>query len=361
MNEIQVASRNVISSALGESSSKPVAGRDFLRDLAHGYYFSCALYAAVGLGIADVLASGPLSVEQIASEKRVNPEMLVRLLRFLGSIGIFTEDADNRFSLTPTGEFLKQDHPRSVVREVSMFAGDEVYQAWGSLRHSVETGQPAFDKVFGAPMFEYFKSHPDTADRFHAAWQEITTAVATETVEAFELKDCSTIIDVGCGNGVFVGTLLQKHKHLKAVLYDLPVSLTRTKEVLAGFGVEDRATIIAGDAREHVPPGGDVYFLKSVIHSCDDAQTVKILKNCEKVLPERGSVVVIERVIPDGPQYHWSRMVDMTMMVMTGGRERTRSDYISLYAHSGLVLSSVLDLPSGFSLVKGVRSGARAQ
>lgn len=345
----------------GENSSKPVGGRDFLRDLAHGYYFSCALYAAVALGVADILAAAPLSAEQIAREKQINPEMLLRLLRFLASVGVFAEDGQNRFSLTATGEFLKKDHPRSVVREISMFAGAEVYQAWGSLLHSVETGQPAFEKVYGKPLFEYFKGNPETADRFHSAWQEITSAVAIETVEAYELKDCSTIVDVGCGNGVFIGKLLQKHEHLKAVLYDLPVSLTRTKEVLAGFGVEGRATIIAGDAREHVPPGGDVYFLKSVIHSCDDAQTIKILRNCGNAVPERGSVVVIERVIPDGPEYHWSRLVDMTMMVMTGGKERTRLDYASLYTQSGLVLSSVVDLPSGFSLVKGVHSGSRVQ
>jgi hypothetical protein len=331
-------------------------GRESLRGLAHAYYFSCALHVVVKLAVADRLAAGPVSVEQLAAEKNLNAEMLRRLLRFLTSIGVFAEDQHDRFSLTGAGEYLRTDHPRTLAREIAMFAGGEIYQSWGSLLHSVQSGVPAFSKIYGQPIFEYFQGHPDVAERFHAGWHEITTAVAREAAEVFDMNETSTIVDVGCGNGVFVAELLGRHPSLKGVLYDLPVSLANAADVLAGFGVQGRATIVPGDARESVPSGGDVYFLKSVVHGCNDAETVTILSNCAKVLPAAGRLVVIERVIPDGPEYHWSRLVDMTMMVITGGKERTRSDYESLFAKSGLVLRSCVSLPSGFSLVEGVRN-----
>jgi SAM-dependent methyltransferase len=345
------ASFNAISAALAGAP----AGRESLRGLAHAYYFSCALHAVVSLGLADRLAAGPESVERLASEKNINPEMLRRLLRFLGSIGVFAEDGQGRFSLTSLGEFLRVDHPQSLAREVAMFAGGEIYRSWGSLSYSLESGAPAFEKIFGEPVYQYFDGHPDVAGRFHAGWQEITTTVARETAEVLDLSESSTIVDVGCGNGILVAKLLQRHEGLRGVLYDLPSSLVKTADVLAGFGVQGRTTIVPGDARQSVPPGGDVYLLKSVIHGCDDAESVCILSNCAKVLSASGRLIVIERVIPDGPEYHWSRLVDMTMMVITGGKERTRSDYESLFAQSGLVLRSCLSLPSGFNLVEGVR------
>jgi ubiquinone/menaquinone biosynthesis C-methylase UbiE len=329
-------------------------GRESLRGLAHAHYFSCALHATVKLGLADRLATGPESVDTLASEKNVNPEMLRRLLRFLASIDVFAEDAEGRFSLTNTGAFLRVDHPRSLAREIAMFAGGEIFQSWGALSYSLETGRPAFEKIYGKPLYEYFRDHPETAGRFHASWQEITSAVAREAAEVFDTKGTSLVVDVGCGSGIFAAELLRRHASLRGIFYDLPSSLVGTTETVAKFGVAERATIVSGDARTDVPTGGDVYFLKSVVHGCDDDETVRILSNCRKVLPPNGRVVVVERVIPDGPDYHWSRLVDMTMMVITGGKERTKSDYESLYARSGLVLSSCVALPSGFSLVEGV-------
>ncbi len=343
----------------GGAVPEPTSGRESLRGLAHAHYFSSALHVTVKLGLADRLAAGPESVESLANEKNVNPEMLRRLLRFLGSIGAFAEDAQGRFSLTSVGEFLRVDHPRSLAREIAMFAGGELFRSWGELAYSVETGRPAFEKIYGRPLYEYFRDHPETAARFHASWQEITSAVARDAAEVFDTTDTSLVVDVGCGSGIFAAELLSRHASLQGIFYDLPSSLVGTTETVAKFGVQDRATIVGGDARESVPAGADVYFLKSVIHGCDDDETVRILSNCTKVLPANGRVVVVERVIPDGPEYHWSRLVDMTMMVITGGKERTRSDYESLYARSGLILRSCVTLPSGFSLVEGVRDPRR--
>jgi hypothetical protein len=336
-----------------------VLDRGSLKGLAHAYYFSCALHAAVKLGIADVLAAGPLPLATIARKTETHPESLARLLRFLGSVGLFEEEAESGFRLTDVGQFLRSNHPQSLAREISMFSGEETYLAWGSVLHSIRTGGPAFDQIYGKPLFEYFEGHAEVADKFHRSWQEITTVVAAETASAFDFQRCSTVADVGCGYGVFMGTVLKQHPHLQGILYDLPVSLGRTKETLASFGVEDRGAIVAGDAQISAPSGADVYFIKSVLHGCDDAQCVRILSNCAKVLPEGGRVVVIERVIPEDPGFHWSKLVDMTMLVMTGGKERTEADYGELYARSGLALTSCLSLPSGFSLVEAKRAGAR--
>ena len=326
--------------------------RDSLRLLAHGYYFSCALFAAVRLGLAEALANEARSAEQLAVELKTEPNATVRFLRFLTSIGILHENEHQHFALSEVGQYLRPDHPNSIAREISMFSGGQIYRSWGEVLQTIKTGKPAFDVLNGQPLFSYLAGHPETANLFHQGWHEITATVAKEVVDVYDLSSIGTVTDVGGGYGIFLATLLHQIKRLKGVLFDLPFSVEGSEETFQEMGVGDRVTVVTGDAAQQVPPM-EICVVKSVIHVCDDERAQRILSNCSASLPPDGKILVLERVIPKGSGYHWSRLVDMTMMVMTGGRERTVEEYTALFGRSGLRLNRCLELPSGFSIIEG--------
>jgi hypothetical protein len=328
--------------------------RASLRLLTHGYYFSCALHSAVTLGLAEALAGGPRTSEELSEKLGTQLDATRRLTRFLASFGVLDVTPSGAYALSEAGSHLRADHPQSLAREVAMFAGGETFAAWGGLSSTLRSGRPAFEEQHGGKrLFDYLAGDAPTAARFHGAWHEITVAAAAETLAAYDFGGVKTITDVGGGYGVFLATLLSAHPALRGVLFDLPFSVEGAPAVFAEKGVADRVVITTGNAEESLPPM-ELAVIKSVIHGCDDAQSIRILRNTARALPRGGKVLVIERVIPADPGFHWSKLVDMTMMVMTGGRERTRDDYARLYAESGLALTRCIDLPSGFSLVEGV-------
>ncbi len=328
--------------------------RDALHLAVHGYYFSCAIYAVVNLGIADALAAGPRTAAELAEELGIDPDATERVLRLLVSVDLFERDAEGRVSLTPVGACLRSDHEQSMAKEIRMFSGGEVYQTWGDLVESVRTGQCAFERRRGKPLFEWLPEQPATAHLFHQGWHEITTRVARETAEAYDFTGVSTITDVGGGYGIFLATMLAKIPGLQGVLFDLPISVRGAPDNFRNLGVADRVSIVEGSAEESVPPM-ELCTMKSVLHMCTDEQCVRILSRCAAALPRGGKLLVLERVIPDHDGYHWSKLVDVNMLVMTGGRERTRAEYARLYESSGLELTRCVPLASGFDIIEGIR------
>lgn len=331
-----------------------VTDRDSLRFLAHSYYFSCALFVAVRLDLAGALSNGEQSASKLAMDLGTSPDATTRLLQFLASVGVLHEDQQQHFALSDAGQYLRMDHSNSIAKEISMFSGDEVYRAWGSLLQTIKTGKPAFEILNGEPLFSYLAGHPEPAERFHQGWQEITEKVATEVVELYDFSTIQTVTDVGGGYGIFLATFLQNLERMDGVLFDLPFSVKGAEETFRRLGVEDRVTILTGNAEEYVPPM-QLCILKSVIHGYDDERALRILSNCYAALPGDGKILVLERVIPQSSAYHWSRLVDMTMMIMTGGRERTVEEYETLYARSGFRVGCCLELPSGFSIIEGLK------
>jgi hypothetical protein len=329
-----------------------VTDRASLRLVAHGYYFSCALHAAVTLGFPEALAAGARTSDDLARELGTDPDATMRLLRFLASFGVLEGEAGGAYGLSDVGRHLLPDHPHSLQREVAMFSGAETFHAWGELSRTMKNGKPAFEQQHSARLFDYLAATPSSAGRFHRAWHEITVTCARESMAAYDFSGVDTVTDVGGGYGIYLATVLEATPSLSGVLFDLPFSLDGAPAVLAEKGVTSRVTIVEGNAEESLPPM-ELAIIKSVIHGCDDDQSRRILRNTANALPAQGKVLVIERVIPDDDQFHWSKLVDMTMMVMTGGRERTRSHYQRLFAESGLELTRVVDLECGFSLIEG--------
>jgi hypothetical protein len=332
----------------------PVTDRAALRLVTHGYYFSCALHAAVSLGLPEALAGGARTSDELAGALGTDLDATMRLVRFLASFGVLEAAGNGGFALTEVGRHLLPDHPHSLHREVAMFAGAETFRAWGDLATTMRSGRPAFEQQHGARLFDYLAANPSSAGRFHRAWHEITVTCAAESVAAYDFSAVETVTDVGGGYGIYLATMLKAQPALRGVLFDLPFSTDGAPAVLDDWGVTDRVTIVHGDA-EVALPAMELAIIKSVLHGCNDDQSRRILRNTAGALPLGGKVLVIERVIPDDEGFHWSKLVDMTMMVMTGGRERTRSHYERLYAESGLRLTRVIDLACGFSLIEGER------
>jgi hypothetical protein len=305
----------------------------------------------VRLDIPGLLTSCAQTADSLAAELKTDPDATARLLKFLASIGILEESNGLRFTLSDVGQYLRIDHPNSIAKEILMFSGGETYRAWGEMLQTVKTGKPAFELLNGEPLFSYLAKHPQSAERFHQGWHEITSTVAGEFVQVADFSTATTVTDVGGGYGIFLGTVLRQVPGLMGVLFDFPFSVKGAEETFRNLGVEGRVKVVTGNAENEVP-SMEICTMKSVIHGCNDEQAMRILSNCRAALPHGGKVLILERVIPKESAYHWSRLVDMTMMVMTGGRERTEEEYATLCARSGFRLSRCIELPSGFSVIE---------
>jgi SAM-dependent methyltransferase len=324
-----------------------------VKEMVHGYNISCGLFVAVKLGLADRLAEGPLTLAELAQGSGTDPDALKRILRLLMSAGFFTVNERDECALTPRAGFLRTDHPESIASEVQLFAGEETYLAWSELLHCVRTGRTGFKQFFGKPLFEYLSEHPDSAERFHRGWHEISIRAGLEISEAIDFMANRHIIDVGGGYGIVTAHLLRKYGHLRGTIYDLEFSLAGAARTMQEYGVDERCAIEPGDGMIKVPDGGDVHLLKSVLHILNDNDSVLILSNCANALDPDGRVLVLERVIREDGAYVWGNVVDVAMLVMTGGRERTLQDYARLYQRAGLRFIGSTLLPCGFSVIEG--------
>ena len=289
--------------------------RQKLRELAHGFYFSCGLYATVRIGLADALFHEAKTPARLALELNADADALKRLISFMISINVF-ENCDEKIKLTESGKFLTSNHANSLAKEISMFSGGETYQAWGNVMTSLRTGKPAFNDLYGKSLFEYFSDHKETAERFHSGWQEITASTAKEFVQTYKFLSNDKIIDVGSGYGIFLCTIIQNNQHLSGALYDLPVSLEGAPEIVKRFGLQDKVSIIPGDASKSVPSGYTVHLLKSVIHNCTDEQSIQMLAHCASALTKGGKVLIVERVVQAGDDYLAQVLSALVMLII---------------------------------------------
>lgn len=323
-----------------------------------GSWMTQAIYVASEIGIADVLVAGPRTADELARETGVHRGSLYRLLRALASIDIFREEADGRFALTPLGNLLSSEAPRSK-RSLARMAGAEFYRSWGGLLSSVETGDAAFDDVFGKPFFHYMKANPDRWRIYDDAMTGIHDSETIPVLDAYDFGQFQTIVDVGGGNGLALAAILRRHRDIRGVLFDLPDVTKRAGEIAAGFGVSDRLTFVGGDFFDSVPPSGDAYLLRHIIHDWDDEEAVSILRNCRDAMGNAGKILVVETVIPSGNEPCFGKWLDL-MMLLVGGRERTREEYENLFSAAGLHLAHVVPTAHEVSVMEGVRATVSA-
>jgi SAM-dependent methyltransferase len=319
-----------------------------------GSWVTQAIYVAAEIGIADFLAVGPRTADELASETKMHGPSLYRVLRALASIDIFREDEDGRFSLTPMGKLLGSDAAGSK-RSLARMAGAELYRSWSGLLSSVETGTAAFDTVFGNPFFQYMAVNPDRWRIYDSAMTGVHDSETIPVLDAYDFSSFETIVDVGGGNGLALAAILHRHPGVRGILFDLPAVAERAREILAGCDVADRLSIVGGDFFVSVPPSADAYLLRHVLHDWEDGEAVSILGNCRDAMRPGGRVLVVETVIPSGNGPCFGKWLDL-MMLVVGGRERTREQYAELFSAAGLRLTRVVQTAHEVSVIEGVRA-----
>ena len=296
-----------------------------------------AIHVAAKLGVADLVAVGPKTVLELAEATRTDRPSLERLLRALTSLGIFVEDPQGRYCQTELSDALRTDHPRSMRPLAMMLGAGFVWRPSGELDVTIRTGQPAFEHVYGAQFFKHLASHPDEAAVFNAAMSSLPDYI-TAIVDAYDFSKFERIVDIGGGHGALLVGILTANPRVHGVLHDLP-------EVAAGVSVPsnvaDRLEIVAGDFFEAVPAAADAYLLKGIIHDWDDASAATILKNCRRAIRPDGRLFIVDTVlIPSSDPA--SALMDMLMMVLTRGRERTESEFRSLLREADFSLVNVI-------------------
>jgi SAM-dependent methyltransferase len=321
-----------------------------------GYYVSRAIYVVAKLGIADHLRDSPRRVNDLAEATGTHAPSLKRVLRLLASAGLFTEEADGKFALTPIGACLRADVPGSM-RAAALLFGGITQQAWGDLLHSVETGEAAFRRVFGMEPFDYMAQHPDEAANFDAAMADFTKHIAAAVVAVYDFSPFRRIVDVGGGNGALLAGILTTNPALAGVLFDLPQVVDRAGAAMRELGLSDRCEIVGGDFFKAVPAGGDAYLLKHVIHDWNDDRAVEILKTCFRAMGAEAKILVIEGVYPpridQSDESRGAAANDVNMLVCTGGRQRSEAEFRNLYEAAGFRLIRILSTQTPVKVIEG--------
>jgi hypothetical protein len=322
-----------------------------LMRLINGYQVSQVIHVAASFGIADLLKDGPRPSAEIAEATGTHARSMHRLLRALASAGVVEEQPDSRFSLTDIGECLRSDSQHSRVAWARVIGRPYIWQSWGDLRHSVTTGEPAFEHLHGVRLWEWRAERPEEARISGAAQSELSRGVFDSIADAFDFSRFRCIVDVGGGQGELLGGILARHPGSNGILYDLPEVVTGAPAVLRTHGVDDRCQAVGGDMFSSVPQGGDAYLLKSVLLDHEDAKISTILRVCRSAMGASGRLIVIERITE--PNQREVNFVDMTMLVMTGGRERTLAEFTTLFAEAGFELEQSVVTRSPFTMLVG--------
>ena len=329
------------------SQEPPKEATAILR-MAFAFVTSQVLYQAAEFGIADHLTNGALSVSELASKIRAHPGALARVLQALVAFGILRRAGEERFDLTPAGQILRTDMPGSLRSTVRFIAGPWAWRAFEQLGHSVRTGEPSFDHVWGMSNFEYWERNPDVSQIHDEAMTGLTATETVRVLAAYDFSPFRKIIDVGGGNGALLAAILGRQPKTVGVLSDLPHVISLASGVLQQAGVADRCELVGSDFFTEVPPGGDAYILKHIIHNWDDERACAILRSCHRVMEPSAPLIIIDRVLAEQPgsEDAMGYLVDMTMLALTpGGRERTRREFRNL-----------LD-SAGFELVRSIEAG----
>jgi len=312
--------------------------------LANGFAFSSALYAATRLGIPDLLAQRARSSAELAAATDSNEDALYRVLRALAMLGVFAESSGRRFMLTPLSEALRSDAPGSA-RELVLWMGNRFhFHVWAELSYSLKTGKPAVEHVYGKPAFEAIEALPDVAHDFNTGMTCMSRQLAPAVLDAYDFSGITTLMDVAGGHGFILCEILSRYPSLEGILFDMPSVVEDPKCAQCLLNVNHRCRIIAGNFFEHIPGGAEAYYMQHIIHDWDDQPALKILGNCREALQGRknGKLLVVDSVIPQTPEPHFGKLLDLEMLLMPGGRERTEPEFRTLFAKAGFEITRIV-------------------
>jgi hypothetical protein len=324
-----------------------------LNDMIRGYWTTQALFVASELDIPAHLSDRPRTPTELADRTGARADAIYRILRALASVGVFVEDEDGRFGLTPLAEVLGSAGGRGYAR----LHGQELYRAWSHILDTARGGLPAFIQEHGAPLFEYLKKNPERGQVFDEAMTGHHGDETDPMLDAYDFSPFREVVDVGGGNGSLLMGTLGRHPHLRGTLFDLPAVIDRARADIRTAGMEDKIRLVGGSFLEpgSIPSGADAYVLRHVVHDWDDDHTVTILKHTREAADPSASILVVEMVIPPGNAPYFGKWLDL-MMMCYGGKERTEREYGDLFERAGLRLTRAVDAGAGISVVEGVNA-----
>ena len=324
--------------------------------LISGYWVSQAVGVVARLGVADQLSRGPRASDDVARSVGAEPRALYRVLRLLASLDVFAEVAPRTFGLTPLGETLRSDTPDSVRNFAITETAPGHWLPWGRLLDSVRTGRPMTYDTLGVGLFDWYAQNPDEAGYFNAAMGNLSALAAGELVRVYDFSTVRTVADIGGAHGVLLAAVLRANPAARGLLFDLPHVIATAREAIAAQGLSERCELVSGDFFEAVPEGADLHLLKQIIHDWDDERATRLLQSCHRALVPNGKLLLVEMVIPPDNRPSPAQAMDLNMLVVAGGRERTEDEYRQLFQAAGFRLERIIPTHSPFSVIEATRT-----
>jgi ubiquinone/menaquinone biosynthesis C-methylase UbiE len=324
---------------------------DLLLEMVSGVWISRIIYTAAKLGLADLLSQGPKNSEELARETKMDPDALYRVLRALVSLGIFVETEGRAFELNEMGGYLKTGS--ETLRAFILMMG-ETWQmrTWERMMYSVESGQPTFDKAIGTSMWEYFSKHPLNAQIFDEAMTSFTANVVESVLDKYDFSTFETIIDVGAGSGYLLSAILKHYPEAEGVIFDLPAAVKSARKWMEQEALTERCRFVTGDCLKFIPNGGDIYLMKHLLHLFQDDMALKILHNVRNSMAHYNKLLILEMVIPPTNERFYGKLMDVMMLVGTGGRDRTEDEYRALLTAGGFEITQMIPTASPVSIIE---------
>jgi hypothetical protein len=317
-------------------------------------WISPALSVAAQLSIPDLLEDGPKSIGELARASGTQEDSLYRVLRALTTVGVFAELEDRRFSLTPLADSLRTRSPGSV-RDVAIWQGQEWHwRPLGNLLQSVKTGATPFDELFGTSLYDYLGRNPEARKIFSNAMASLGRQVHAPVPSTYDFSAFRDLVDVGGGQGNLLASILKTYPTLRGVLFDRPVVVEEARQLLAEEGLAHRCEVVGGDFFEALPSGADAYLLASVLHNWPDDCAISILRNCQVAMTKSSKLLAVELVLPGPGDSHFGKLLDLDIMVVYAGRERTELEYRSLFAAAGFRITRIVEMISSVSIIEAI-------
>ena len=330
-----------------QASATPAAPHEVLRNMTTGWVLTRGLQTVTDFGVADALGDTPQSVTSLAQSTGTHPQALERVLRLLASHDVFAVDAAGVVSHTTASSLLRGDHPRSLKSFVRMMGLPPILSASEHFPHSLRTGRPAVDVVAPDGIFPYMTAHPAEARVFGEAMTAKAHAQVAGVLAAYDFSGYGLIADIGGGRGHLISAILERTPGARGVLFDQPHVIAEVRDLAS-----ERLALVSGDFFSDRLPVCDAYILMEVIHDWADAEATAILKAVRAAAPAHATVLLVEDIIPDTTGVNWAMMVDVVMLTVTGGLQRTAREYDTLLAGCGFRMTRVLDTPTGISIVE---------
>ena len=328
-----------------------------LFQMALGFMSTVALGCMAELEIADKLKSGPRSVGELAAQAGVKEDALYRVMRALASAGIFEEGASRTFGLTPSAELLCRGVKGSMRNMVRWMATRMHFELFPEMMHSLKTGETVVEKVYNVSCFEYFEKDTDTSEIFNDAMTDFSAVVIPAALEAYDFSylNGKTLVDIAGGHGKVLTEILVKHPEIRGKLFDLDRVVSGATPKIEALGLTARCSTCSGDFFKEVP-SGDAYVMKNIIHDWDDAKATTILKNIHKASPGHARVILFEGVITAGNAPSLGKWIDLEMLLLPGGKERTEEEYRALFAGAGFRVTRIVETKSPLCVIEAVKA-----